>query len=107
MSRNELLEKIKTAEGIAAKEVEKAEKERATAINRIPLDTEALLMQNKDNAEKSSNLEIEKAMKEIEKERSDIMKKGEKNNSTMKNEAQGKVSSAADKFVDKFLESLT
>ena len=43
MSRNALLEKIKRAEEVAASEVEKAEKERTTAMNRIPLDQEALL----------------------------------------------------------------
>ena len=46
-------------------------------------------------------------MKEIGKEKSEILTKGNKANSKMKKEAQNKIDSAADKFVDKFLESLT
>lgn len=107
MSRNALLEKIKRAEEVAASEVEKAEKERTTAMNRIPLDQEALLKEKKDKAEKESKSEIDEAMKEIGKEKSEILTKGNKANSKMKKEAQNKVGSAADKFVDKFLESLT
>ena len=65
MSRNALLEKIKRAEEVAASEVEKAEKERTTAMNRIPLDQEGLLKEKKDKAEKESKSEIDEAMKEI------------------------------------------
>ena len=107
MSRNALLEKIKRAEEVAASEVEKAEKERTTAMNRIPLDQEALLKEKKEKAEVKSKTEIDEAMKEIGKQKSDILAKGSKTNSKMKKEAQGKIDSAANKFVDKFLESLT
>ena len=67
MSRNALLEKIKRAEEVAASEVEKAEKERTTAMNRIPLDQEALLKEKKDKAEKESKSEVDEAMKELNK----------------------------------------
>ena len=107
MSRNALLEKIKRAEEVAASEVEKAEKERTTAMNRIPLDQESLLKEKKEKAEVKSKTEIDEAMKEIGKQKSDILAKGSKTNSKMKKEAQGKIDSAANKFVDKFLESLT
>ena len=66
-----------------------------------------ILKEKKDEAEKKSKSEIDEAMKEIGKEKSDILTKGNKANSKMKKEAQSKVSSAADRFVDKFLESLT
>ena len=38
MSRNVLLEKIKQAEAVSSAEVEKAEKEHVSTVNRIPLD---------------------------------------------------------------------
>ena len=46
-------------------------------------------------------------MKEIEKQKADILSKGKKANSKMNSEAKAKIGKAAEKFVDKFLESLS
>jgi len=43
----------------------------------------------------------------IEKQKADILSKGKKTNSKMNSDAKGKVGKAAEKFVDKFLESLS
>jgi len=107
MSRNVLLEKIKQAEAVASAEVEKAEKEHVSTTNRIPLDQEAVLKEKREKAEKASQSEIDKAMKDIEKQKADILSKGKKANSKMNSDAKGKVGKAAEKFVDKFLESLS
>ena len=107
MSRNVLLEKIKQAEAVASAEVEKAEKEHVSTTNRIPLDQEAILKEKREKAEKASQSEIDKAMKDIEKQKADILSKGKKANSKMNSDAKGKVGKAAGKFVDKFLESLS
>ena len=107
MSRNVLLEKIKQAEAVSSAEVEKAEKEHVSTVNRIPLDQEAVIKEKREKAEKASQSAIDKAMKDIEKQKADILSKGKKANSKMNTEAKGKVGKAADKFVDKFLERLS
>jgi|TARA_B100000959_G_scaffold188326_1_gene196911 vacuolar-type H+-ATPase subunit H len=107
MSRNILLEKIKQAEAVASEEVEKAEKEHISATNRIPLDQEAIIKEKREKAKKASQSDIDKAMKDIEKQKADILSKGKKANSKMKDDANTKVGNAAGKFVDKFLESLS
>ena len=107
MSRNVLLEKIKQAEAVASAEVEKAEKEHISATNRIPLDQEAILKEKREKAEKASQSDVDKAMKDIEKQKATILNKGTKANSKMKKDANAKISNAAGKFVDKFLESLS
>ena len=107
MSRNVLLEKIKQAEAVASAEVEKAEKEHISATNRIPLDQEAILKEKREKAEKASQSDVDKAMKDIEKQKADILSKGKKANSKMKDDANAKIGMAAGKFVDKFLESLS
>jgi len=107
MSRNVLLEKIKQAEAVASAEVEKAEKEHVSTTNRIPLDQEAILKEKREKAEKASQSDIDKAMKDIDKQKATILNKGKKANSKMKEDANSKISNAAGKFVDKFLESLS
>ena len=107
MSRNVLLEKIKQAEAVASAEVEKAEKEHVSTTNRIPLDQEAILKEKREKAEKTSQSDIDKAMKDIDKQKATILNKGKKANSKMKEDANAKISNAAGKFVDKFLESLS
>ena len=107
MSRNVLLEKIKQAEAVASAEVEKAEKEHVSTTNRIPLDQEAILKKKREKAEKASQSDVDKAMKDIEKQKATILNKGTKANSKMKEDANAKISNAAGKFVDKFLESLS
>ena len=107
MSRNVLLEKIKQAEAVASAEVEKAEKEHVSTTNRIPLDQEAILKEKREKAEKASQSDIDKAMKDIDKQKATILNKGKKANSKMKEDANAKISNAAGKFVDKFLESLS
>ena len=107
MSRNVLLEKIKQAEAVASAEVEKAEKEHVSTTNRIPLDQEAILKEKREKAEKASQSDIDKAMKDIDKQKATILNKGKKANSKMKENANAKISNAAGKFVDKFLESLS
>ena len=107
MSRNVLLEKIKQAEAVASAEVEKAEKEHVSTTNRIPLDQEAILKEKREKAEKISQSDIDKAMKDIDKQKATILNKGKKANSKMKEDANAKISNAAGKFVDKFLESLS
>jgi len=107
MSRNVLLEKIKQAEAVASAEVEKAEKEHVSTTNRIPLDQEAILKEKREKAEKASQSDIDKAMKDIDKQKATILNKGKKANSKMKDDANAKISNAAGKFVDKFLESLS
>ena len=73
MSRNVLLEKIKQAEAVSSAEVEKAEKEHVSTVNRIPLDQEAVIKEKREKAEKSSQFAIDKAMKDIEKQKADIL----------------------------------
>ena len=107
MSRNVLLEKIKQAEAVASEEVEKAEKEHISTTNRIPLDQEAIIKKKREKAVKASQSDIDKAMKDIEKQKADILSKGKKANLKMKDEANAKIGNAAGKFVDKFLESLS
>ena len=107
MSRNVLLEKIKQAEAVSSAEVVKAEKEHVSTVNRIPLDQEAVIKEKREKAEKASQSAVDKAMKEIEKQKADILSKGKKANSKMNTEAKGRVGKAAEKFVDKFLESLS
>ncbi len=107
MSRNVLLEKIKQAEAVASAEVEKAEKEHVSTTNRIPLDQEAILKEKREKAEKASQSDIDKAMKDIDKQKATILNKGKKATSKMKDDANAKISNAAGKFVDKFLESLS
>ena len=107
MSRNVLLEKIKQAEAVASAEVEKAEKEHISTTNRIPLDQEAILKEKREKAEKYSQSDVDKAMKGIEKQKADILSKGKKANLKMKDDANAKIGTAAGKFVDKFLESLS
>ena len=107
MSRNVLLEKIKQAEAVASSEVEKAEKEHVSTTNRIPLDQEAIIKEKREKAEAASQADIDKAMKDIEKQKADILAKGKKANSEMNDAAKGKIDKAAGKFVDKFWESLS
>ena len=107
MSRNVLLEKIKQAEAVASAEVEKAEKDHVSTTNRIPLDQEAILKEKREKAEKASQSDVDKAMKDIEKQKAAILSKGKKANSKMKDDANAKIGNAAEKFVDKFLESLS
>ena len=107
MSRNVLLEKIKQAEAVASAEVEKAEKEHISTTNRIPLDQEAILKEKREKAEKASQSDVDKAMKDIEKQKAAILSKGKKENSKMKDDGNAKIGNAAEKFVDKFLESLS
>jgi len=101
------LEKIKKAEASASNEIEDAEREQATAMNRIPLDQETLINKERKVAEASAQKKIEEAMKDITKQKNLILKKGAEANSSMKTVAKGKIDKAAKKFVDEFLESLS
>ena len=107
MSREALLEKIKKAEAAAASDIEAAEKEQASARNKVPIDQENLLKKAKNSAISKSQKEIDAATSDVESQKSDILKKGKKSNSDMKKKAEGKVDAAADKFIKEFLESLS
>ena len=74
MSGKELLEMIKKAEAVASAEVEKAEKEHVSTVNRIPLDQEAVIKEKREKAEKASQSAVDKAMKNIEKQKEDSSK---------------------------------
>ncbi len=65
------------------------------------------LLKSKKEKLKACESEIDKAMKDIEKQKADILSKGKKANSKMNSEAKAKIGKAAEKFVDKFLESLS
>ena len=107
MSREALLEKIKKAESAAASNIEAAEKEQVSARNKVPIDQEILIKKAKDSASAKSQREIDEAKSDVESQKSAILKKGEKNYSDMKKKAEGKVDTAADKFINEFLESLS
>ena len=107
MSREALLEKIKKAEAAAASDIEAAEKERISARNKVPIDQDNLIKKAKDSASAKSQREIDEAKSDVESQKSAILKKGEKNYSDMKKKAEGKVDTAADKFINEFLESLS
>jgi len=107
MSREALLEKIKKAEAAAASDIEAAEKEQVSARNKVPIDQENLIKKAKDSATSKSQKEIDAARKDVESQKGTILKKGKKSNSDMKKKADGKVDSAADKFIKEFLESLS
>ena len=106
MSRNVLLEKIKHAEAVASAEVEKAEKEHISATNRIPLDQEAILKEKREKAEKASQSDVDKAMKDIEKQKADILSKGKKANSKMKDDANAKIGLKTVKVLDAIYRSM-
>ena len=107
MSRTDLLVKIKNAEASASSEVEKAEQEQISVMNRIPLDQEELISKERKSAEKKSKKEIKTAMEEIDKLKTKILKNGEKDNLGMKAKAEDRIDNASQKFVDTFLESLS
>ena len=107
MSREALLEKIKKAEAAAASDIEAAEKEQVSARNIVPIDQENLMKKAKDSATSKSQKEIDAAKSDVESQKSDILKKGNKSNSDMKKKAERKVDAAADKFIKEFLESLS
>ena len=107
MSREALLEKIKKAEAVAASDIKDAEKEQVSARNKVPIDQDNLIKKAKDSATTKSQKEIDVATIDVESQKSDILKKGMKSNSNMKKKAEGKVDAAADKFIKKFLESLS
>jgi len=107
MSREALLEKIKKAEAAAASDIEAAEKEQVSARNKVPIDQENLIKKAKDSATSKSQKEIDAARKAVDSQKGTILKKGKKSKSDMKKKADGKVDSAADKFIKEFLESLS
>jgi len=106
MSRTDLLEKIKHAEASASTEVVKAEQEQISVNNRIPLDREELISKERKLADKKSKKEINVAMEEINGQKTEILKKGKKDNLRMKSKAEDRIDNASQKFVDTFLESL-
>ena len=107
MSRTDLLEKIKQAEASASTEIEKAEQEQISAMNRMPLDQEELISKERKSAEKKSKTEIKAAMEEINEQKIKILKNGKKNNLGMKAKAEDRIDDASQKFVSNFLESLS
>tara|TARA_Y100000768_G_C23968943_1_gene679451 strand:- start:1913 stop:2236 length:324 start_codon:yes stop_codon:yes gene_type:complete len=107
MSREVILEKIKKAEAVAASDIEQAEKEHSLAMNKIPLDQEELLSKARNEASLKAKEKFESASKDVDTQKEKILKEGSSKNSKMKKLAEANIDSAADKFIDDFLESLS
>ena len=107
MSREAILEKIKNAEAVAANNIDEAEKEKSLAMNKIPLDREDLISKVKDIANSKAKEDFEKASKDVDAQKEKILKEGSSTNSKMKKSAEANIDSAADKFIDNFLENLS
>ena len=107
MSREAILEKIKKAEAVAASDIEQAQKEQSSAMNKVPLDQEELLSKARDEANLVAKERFEKASKDVDTQKEKILNEGSSKNSKMKKSAEANIDSAADKFIDDFLESLS
>ena len=106
MSRNDLLVKIKQAETTAEQSVEDAEKAHTIAIREGDTASLSIIVDARKKAESKASKDLDKAKKNISKNKDKVLKEGMVSIEKMKVESQKKTSKSPESFVKKFLESM-
>lgn len=106
MTQTEILDKIKKAEKEAANSIKKADNNKEIALNKARIEREEIIKKVKKTAEEGRKIDLSKAQKTLDRERDKIVSRGDKENRALGKKARGKVNEAAERFIEKFMESV-